>query len=383
MEFVGARLTQARKARGLRIAELAREIGLTRQAIHRYELGQACPSRGVIAQVTQVLDFPFGFFHKPYIGGSVCGTEFFRSFKSATNKERLMCSARRAFLHEIVSFLEAYVDFPALSLPDISALRSVDKYTYTEIEEAASLCRSVWGLGNGPIPDLLLLLESNGFIAAKLSFGSQRIDAFSCWYGTRPFLFLGNEKSAVRSRFDAAHELGHIVLHEGLDQEQLEDPAELNRIEGEANRFASAFLLPEESFAYEVTDATLEHFLGLKEKWNVSLAAMIYRADQLGVLTQDQTLRLRKQLSKLGYNRLEPLDNTIKHEMPRVVSRAVKLLVSEGILSKSDLLDQFDLPPSEVATLCGLDEGFFDSAIKDTLQLNIRKPIMRRGHSGG
>ncbi|WP_427339611.1 ImmA/IrrE family metallo-endopeptidase [Caloranaerobacter sp. DY30410] len=133
---------------------------------------------------------------------------------------------------------------------------------------------------------------------SRIELGHEKIDAFSQWIGSRPFIFLGSDKdSAVRSRFDIAHELGHLLLHTHVDQEDLKDPKVLKRIEKEAHYFVGAFLLPEDSFAQEVTSISIDHFISLKKRWKVSIASMIYRCDELGIFTDNKILYLNKQMS--------------------------------------------------------------------------------------
>src|SRR5689334_686467 len=138
------------------------------------------------------------------------------------------------------------------------------------------------------------------------------VDAFSTWQDGRPFIFLADDKKcAVRSRFDAAHELGHMILHRHLTQDEIEDPDTLNRIEHEANRFAAAFLLPAKTFISEIYSSNLKQFLDLKKRWKVAIGAMIYRCKDLGVFDERLHVNLRKQMSFQGWVRHEPLDDEI------------------------------------------------------------------------
>jgi Zn-dependent peptidase ImmA (M78 family) len=170
-------------------------------------------------------------------------------------------------------------------------------------------------LGDGPIADVLLLMESKGIIVARADFDAEALDAFSCWVGPQPFVFLSADRtSAARSRYDAAHELGHLILHQGVTSEQMEDPDTHDRVEREANRFAAAFLLPAPSFRYEVNSVRLNAFLALKKRWKVSIGAMVHRCLDIGLIGQPEFVRLRKQMSSYGYIKREPLDDEIAPE---------------------------------------------------------------------
>jgi len=80
-----------------------------------------------------------------------------------------------------------------------------------EPEEAAVTLRRLWGLGNAPIPNMIHLLESKGIRVFSLAEETREVDAFCTWYESKPFTFLNTIKSAERSRFEAAHELGHLM----------------------------------------------------------------------------------------------------------------------------------------------------------------------------
>ena len=105
---------------------------------------------------------------------------------------------------------------------------------------AAELCRIEWGLGTGPLSNVVGLLESKGVAVCRYEFAEEQIEAFSFWNGPRPFIFLSSDKnSAARARFDAAHELGHLILHRWIGSEEIEDPKVLKEVEREANRFVA------------------------------------------------------------------------------------------------------------------------------------------------
>jgi Zn-dependent peptidase ImmA (M78 family) len=208
------------------------------------------------------------------------------------------------------------------------------------IEWAALKVRRDWGLGNGPISNVVHLLESKGILAFRLLSDCKKVDAFSLWHHGRPYVFLNTEKgSASRSRFDAAHELGHLVLHtEYLPGDRAQ--------EEQANRFASAFLMPRETFLAECPRRLVwPHFLELKQRWKVSLAALVRRARDLDLISDDTYRRAYVQLNKKGWAIEEP--NEPEVEKPTILPRTMKLLEESGIpfsevaqevcLSESDL----------------------------------------------
>ncbi len=336
------------------MADLAERVGVSRQAISLYEDGQRAPSPEILLSLVDVLGQPIAYFtteRPPSFGKR--GTRFFRAFKSKTKRTNTRCEILSDWFVQTASYFSEFVNFPEVALPEIPEPLSKGIYSDVEIEDAATLCRRHWGLGDGPIANVVALLESKGIIVARSEFGNETVDAFSFWEGSRPFIFLGADReSACRSRYDAAHELGHILLHRGIDENDLE--IDLDQIEGEANRFAGAFLLPEKTYPLEVFSTRLSAFIHLKNRWKVSAAAQIYRCAQLDILDANHILNLRKQLSAYRWRKHEPLDDKIQMELPSVMQKSAKLLLEKNVQTVTDFLTGIRLARSTIESLMGM-----------------------------
>lgn len=349
--LVPARLREAREAKELSMADLGNAIGLTRQAISLYESGEREPEPETLMKMIGVLEQPIVFFttERPRSFGRR-GTTFFRSFKSKTKRTNRRCEILSDWFAQTASFLDEFVNFPSVDLPEIAPPQKGQYYSDDEIEAAATQVRRHWRLGDGPIADVVGLIESRGVIVARSEFGSDSVSAFSFWEGGRPFIFLGADKeSAARSRFDAAHELAHVCLHRGIESQDLE--IDLDTLEREADRFASAFLLPAVSYSLEIFSTRLGAFVELKRRWKVSIAAQIFRCLDLAILSEMQALNLRKQLSAHNWRKREPLDDVLPVEKPRVMERALRLLIDHHVRTASDILDGIRLSQPTVEAL--------------------------------
>ena len=358
-EPLAVRIKEARIANGLTITELADKIEVSKQIISKYELGQAKPSLDIFDRLVLALGFPEDFYLKDdKIIPQSEGPLYFRSLKSADRKNRDICRIRAEWANKLITFVGQYINYPELNLPDISDELIKDEYTLDDIEKITSLLRDYWGIGDGPIDDLTYLLEKNGFIVTQIKINDTKIDAFSRWIGDRPVIFLGSDKEcSARERFSEAHELGHKILHRYVHEEMLKDPKILKRIETEAHMFAASFLLPKDSFGDEVMSTSLDYFIILKRRWKVSIQAMIYRCHDLGYLSDDQTLYLRKKISKLGYRNHEPLDNELKVEEPVMLRQAIRMLLKGDVLTRKQIREILNIPINILEELLNLDEG--------------------------
>lgn len=357
--FVGSRLKEAREARALTIGTLADLVGLSRQAISGYEHGDLTPQPENLYRIANVLDMPVTFFYLPARDEDGAPT-FYRSLAGASKTSRLAAERRLGWVGDIASRLAEFVSFPAMSFPVLAERGRVPLDSET-IEKAASDLRATWALGDGPIHNTVALIETKGGFVTRSEAESTAIDAFSKWLPSlsRPCVFLGSDKgSPGRSRFDAAHEMGHMVIHRTVPKTQVAVPAELSVLESEANAFASAFLLPAETFAEDLFVATIDGMLALKPKWKVSVAAMLHRACDLGIVDANHARRQWMSLSRRGWRRVEPGDGTIPTEKPTALMRAFELVVEAGLSSPAQMVEQLPFNARDVLRFASLSEDF-------------------------
>ena len=276
--FVGERLASARLARGLTATSLAELVGIHSANIHNYEHNKQSPSPKVLRGLSETLNVPQAFFLKEVPRLST-GRLFYRSMSSATKTARAKAEQRFQWLKEIVAYLSEHVDFPELNVPAFTVPGDVTAITTEQIEDIALECRRIWGLGDGPISDIVMALENNGVFVTRTNLDAEKLDAFSQWDDAleSPFVVLNSDKaSAVRSRFDAAHELGHLVLHRMIGERQIRTPRFFSLMERQAHRFAGAFLLPEKGFLSEVWTPSIDAFRALKSHWKAAIGLMIH-----------------------------------------------------------------------------------------------------------
>lgn len=371
--FQSERLVQARLSRGLTQTALAVMVGRSSGTVSKWEKGEQAPEMDGLESLAARLSMPASWFLRPIpkYGDQVC---FFRSNASLTKEAQSISLIRLKWLNEVSLSLQKWIDWPVVDIP---CLEKSDHRTISdaEIEEAAIACRKSWGLGLGPISDVLLVLENAGVVCVREELGFAKMDGASKWFETdgRPYVFLAADKAnGVRSRFDAAHELGHLVLHRNVSG--LEFSKRYPEIERQAHLFAGAFLLPAESFAAEISNPSLDTFLALKMRWRVSIGAMIMRCKGLGIIDDDYATRLWKNYSARGWRRSEPKDDQISFEEVRLLPRAVKLLLSEANLDRAALTLALGFSSHDCELLCSLPRGFLSEkrAVSEMVPMRLK-----------
>ncbi|MDP9412932.1 MAG: XRE family transcriptional regulator [Pseudomonadota bacterium] len=383
--FVSERLTEARESLGLTKVALSELIDVTPMAISQYESGTS-PRPEILDQVGQKLGFPRSFFLRAPLPDDDAPI-FWRSNAAATKIARQRGLQRLKWSKEIASYLTDYFEFPKVDFPD-ELFSDVDfrELTTADVEGTADRLRQFWGFGQAPVPDLLLELENSGTITGRINMAAETLDAFSQWSTSIgiPFVLVGRDRaSAVRSRFDAAHELGHLLLHRNVDRKRINSKEDFNLIEKQAHRFAAAFLLPARAFADELWTPSLDGFLALKERWRVSISMMIMRCETIGITEKEETQRLYINYNRRGWRTEEPLDSVLKHEEPKILKRSFEALIQEGIKSRQQIIDDLALPTREVEQLAGLPTGFFSASRAEVKAFPALKESVRAATSEG
>lgn len=363
--LVPERLTEARLAQRLTQTELADKVGVSRQAVSSYELGTKSPEPATLQRIAMVLGQPLPFFTKAeHAAFGAYSVNFFRKVGANTKRRNMACDVYRRWFAASVHAFDEVANLPAVDIPQFEpADRTDSAYTDEEIEAIAEKVRQHFGLGWGPISNVIRLLEVKGVSVCRIEFTGEDVEAFSYWSGERPFIFLASDKnSAARSRFDVAHELGHLCLHSWVSAAEIEDSSRLKQIEAEANRFAGAFLLPRRSFPNEVYSSRAESFVPLKQRWKVAIQAMIYRCKDLGLFDDRQITNLWKQISYKKWRTNEPLDGYggLVLEKPTLLATIAELVMSSGRSVVDDICSRLAFSPSIIEQMWGLSPQSLD-----------------------
>lgn len=360
--FNPKQLTSARISRGMTMKELAERADLSRQMISNYESGKTIPKAESLLKILSVLNFPRSFFSNE-VSELTTGATFFRSQTASTKRVRDMQKERLKYLFDIYGKLSSYVNFPKLNLPDVLE-KDIYDITEDDIIEKANELRKKWKLDlSSPINNLIQIAEKNGIVISEANMSNQTLDAVSRWIVDRPFIMLtDNSESSVRRRFNVAHELGHILLHNSIESIHDYSAQDLkNIIEMQANLFASHFLLPSQAFTDSLLSTSLDYYVDLKKYWKVSIQAMVYKTYSLNLINDDQRLYLNKRISANKWRTKEPYDDAMPVEKPKLLKMVVEMIVNNNVISKNELFQMFKLPKDEVEKITGYNFSYENS----------------------
>jgi Zn-dependent peptidase ImmA (M78 family)/DNA-binding XRE family transcriptional regulator len=330
--FNPLRLRQARQRRGLTKVALGRAVGLTARRIAEYENEGVRPPASTVDGLARALGFPPAFFTRDAPPDVSADNVSFRSFSRLAAGRRDAALSAAAAGVELAGWLDERLRLPACDIGDLARM---------EPEIAAAAVRSGWGLGEDPLPNIVHLLEAHGVRVFSIVEDCASLDAFSLWSDGTPFVFLTTRRTPERSRWDAAHELGHLVLHAG-------DRPQGRQQEQEADEFAAALLLPRKGVLAQAPRVpSLPDILAHKVVWRVSALAYIRRLHQLRAITDWHYRSLVVEASHAGYRRAE---GDIDRETSKLLPAALRLLAEDGVDAQV-LAGALDLPVDEVRGL--------------------------------
>jgi Zn-dependent peptidase ImmA (M78 family)/transcriptional regulator with XRE-family HTH domain len=370
--FIGSRLTEARLVRGIASSRaLADLIGRAPSTVGRWELQESSPEPAALREIAKTLRLPEAFFLESRF--SECGTVFFRSLAAAFKVSRSLQSGRLLWLADVAEVADHYAHLPAVDVPDLLKGGSYKDLRQEDIEGAAKHLRDHWGLGLKPIDNMITLMEGKGIIVASEFMDTDRLDGLGSWVNGRPYVLLASDKASyARRQFDAAHELAHLVLHRAVTEHELTSNHKL--IESQANGFASAFLLPADQYPLEVQNVDLFELERLKVRWKTSMKAQIYRLRTLSVLSEDTAAGLFKRYSAKGYSKGEPYDQGAwPLQEPSILADVFREVINQGMLTKSELIQEFCLSPNDVESLSGLPTNWFRQETARVIELRPRQ----------
>jgi Zn-dependent peptidase ImmA (M78 family)/DNA-binding XRE family transcriptional regulator len=328
-----SRLRLARKRRGLTKIVLADKARVDRKMVGAYESGESTPSDEVTERLAAALEFPLEFFFGDDLEEPSVETGSFRAMTKMRIPQRDMALSQAALGIHFSDWLSTKFSLPPAQISNLG--REPDP------EMAAEFVRREWQLGSLSIRNMIHLLESKGVRVFSLAVDAREVDAFSIWKGVTPFVFLNTHKTSEHSRFDAAHELGHLVLHKHGPPQGIE-------AEKQANAFASAFLMHRGSvIANAPRFPTYDKLVNLKRTWTVSVSALAYRLHSLGLMTDWQYRGICIEIAKRGRDK-EP--NEAPREASLFLPKMLGVLYEDGI-TRAQIARELAVPVTELEQL--------------------------------
>jgi Zn-dependent peptidase ImmA (M78 family) len=357
--FWGKRLELAREFRGMTQKELGEEVSASSALISLCETGKKRdPAPDLVEACGSILGFEPEFFYGPLEDLFAEDECSFRHRRTTPERLKARIRSHATLLNLVIEKLRIVFKFPALNLPSLPSSSADD------IEAAAEQCRRYWNLSvDAPLMQTGRVLERAGVFIVRHLVKSSKVDAFSR-FGRTTVIFLNQEiPSPSRWNFDIAHELGHLVMHQGIPTGSVET-------EKAANAFASAFLMPRVAFSREFRASAYSwpHIFDLKRRWQTSAAAIVKRSYDLGLLGAVEYRRAFKYMSLKGWTKGEPYEPAF--QQPELLENALNSLGKDVNLTLESLCRQLKFTPDTFRDITGTSIPSIKTKSPDVLQFS-------------
>lgn len=342
-DFNPTRLKTARMYRAKTLDILANETKINKKDILAFEEGRYLPTLENSLKLAKGLNFPQEYFYKKDKLKVVLENTHIAVPGRVPRVEEVACREQLIMTHKIVAVLGETTDMPKLNLP-----MNLDRNTNEE--QLAQKTRECFNLDNKSISNVANVMENNGIIISDINVGKKGAVALtqkqSIDKDIKYVVCLGNDENSLAKRnYEMAYELAYVVSN------NLNIPTK----RFSKDDFASAFLMPADEFKKDlVNPEDLNLYVELKEKWNVPIVIILYRAHQLGVLNYKKYNYLMNEMNKKGWLNKEPLDIKIKSNSSSMLEDLIK---ANGMNDTIELLSErgIDIYPKDIENLFGLN----------------------------
>jgi len=331
MKLNHKQLTFAREYRGYSQTELAAKIkGLAQSNLSKFEKGVSTLSDELFNKTIQFLNFPEAFFYKKITNNIETANYRKRATINKKTKSQIEYSIR--LIGYLVDQMSDSLEWPLFTF------KQLDLNEGFTVEYVAQYTRKLLRLDpNEPVRNINYLLESNGVLVVEYD-APEKFDGVS-YFSDRgtPIIIINSNFDNDRKRFTLAHELGHLLMHNG----DIPIPDYRDR-ETEANRFAAEFLMPEAAIKSSLRNLKLSSLAELKRYWLTSMASIIWRAKDLGCINSERSKYLNIELSRNGEKKSEKLKVFI--DSHRLFFTGYRMHREELNYSDTELADAFSIP---------------------------------------
>lgn len=324
-------ITLAREARGFTQQDLAERINTQKAYISKIEHGSLGISETLLNSISEATAYPVHFFFQP---GTIMPVNLcYRMRKKVPAKLITPIEAKINIIRNNVQFLTRSLN---KQTPLIATYKVTEQHTPVHI---AQQVRQTLNIQTPVVENLTKVIEGHGIAISSFEFGTDRVDSRSMLTNDQyPIIFLNRNLLGDRLRFSLAYELGHLLMHTYAFAASERD------ISHEANLFAAELLMPAADIIKDFENGVSLPILGeLKRKWKVSMISLLYRADDLGVLTPNQKRYLIQQFNQAKIRRREPVELDVPKEKPMLIQQMV-----------AELCDKTNMDLSQFAELMAL-----------------------------
>lgn len=351
----GTRLREARQAAGLTtraLAERLKELGhaVSHVTISKYERDEFSPTAETVRVIASILGKPVEWFESDAL--ALSGIRF-RALKTLPAKDKT------EFLTRALPWLRLYLHLNTLLERRELPTRQVRVRAEEEPAAVARRIREKYKLQDYPIPSVARMLENAGIRVIRLK-GMLGIDAFAAKLGDVHVVAVNSDLPPDRMRLTLAHEFAHVLYEDVLHDREVDE----NDIETRAFELASHLLMPSPMLKEAFELKSMVRLVQYKERFGISLSAMIYRATRERLIPQAMAQMLWREFSRLGWRKQEPGRVPADHPV------RLETLIDSALRQKKATL-------AELSRIAGVDAEEIQRRVMDAMgarELSVDDP---------
>lgn len=305
-KFLGQRLQEARRARGLTQQQVADSMGMARTTVTALEKGDRRIRPDELISLAQLYGRPVGYF----VGSRETVSDFSVQFRTALSgvSGAETQQALNQGVHDFQDLCEDYIHLetlngmhPQQSYP--AQYAASDFPPEDAAEDIATSERNRLGLGDGPILNLRQILENEvGLRIFYTDLSSNLAGIFTFTEELGGCVAVNARHPEERRRWSLAHEYGHFLTSRFRSEvTPVSNLGRLTASERLANAFAASLLMPATGLRrrfyqiYRAADGnvTAAEICRLANYYFVSVEAMMLRLEGLDLLPGGTWERLR------------------------------------------------------------------------------------------
>jgi Zn-dependent peptidase ImmA (M78 family)/transcriptional regulator with XRE-family HTH domain len=361
-ESLAEKLSTARALTGMStrtVAEkLKKRFPISHATIANYESGRSVPPMDVLAALADLYERPLTWFLER--GRSLSGVRY-RNLKS-----RVRINDLHRFEADVQRWVDAYVAIEArLKQPLKRTIIDFESKPDTEASDLARQVRHRLKLDEvDPIPSVVEVLEKFG-IRVLENPTELRIDGLAAKYDGEYIVVLNPTVSNDRGRLNAAHELAHVLLGD-CDKE-----GESKESEQRAFDFGSHLLLPNSQLKRAFEGRSMVRLVQFKERYGISLAAMVYRAEKLGFIPKSTAKTLWIEFARRGWKTNEP--GRVRPDRATRFEQMIDEVLASGRMSLKEVADLCGVRPEAIRERLNLAMGISEDYASEDGEASIFK----------
>lgn len=343
-------ITIAREAKNKTQLKLSGELNIKQARLSKIESGIAPIDEELLSKLAANLEFPIEFFYEPY---TPVDTEY--------KLHRKQCALKRdelSYISSNTNIIDMHIGKLLNSIEIDNNIPEKINLDYLDTpEEVAIALREYLSIPKGPVWNVTNIIESLGIFIINFDYPDTKFDGVS-FYNKKnvPVIVVNKNLAPDRDRFTKTHEFGHTIMHKFPSPDA----------EGEANRFAAEFLMPKKDIIEDLENLSFYSLPTLKRKWNVSMAALIYRAKTLKTISESREKSLWSQMSRAKYRKTEP-DMGLTKEKTELFKNVLEVYQKNFGYSYDELVKYFSINKKHYEFL--YEEGHSSIKIKSHLRL--------------